>query len=66
MKSNNKSVLITGGNGFIGSHLVEFFVKKNFNVISFDRYNIQSNLGWLENSPYKKKNKIYAWRYKRL
>jgi len=24
-----KNILITGGTGFIGSHLAEFFVKKN-------------------------------------
>ena len=58
MKSNSNNVLITGGNGFIGSHLVEFLIKKNFNVISFDRYNIHNSLGWLENSPYKKKIKF--------
>jgi NAD dependent epimerase/dehydratase len=58
MKSNSNNVLITGGNGFIGSHLVEFLIKKNFNVISFDRYNIHNSLGWLENSPCKKKIKF--------
>ena len=58
MKTKNNSILITGGNGFIGSHLVEFFVKKNYNVISFDRYNIHNSHGWLENSQYKKKIKF--------
>lgn len=58
MKSNSNSILITGGNGFIGSHLVEYFVKKNFNVISFDRYNIHNSFGWLENSLYKNKIKF--------
>ena len=58
MKTKNNSILITGGNGFIGSHLVEFFVKKNYNVISFDRYNIHNSHGWLENSRYKKKIKF--------
>ena len=58
MKTERNSILITGGNGFIGSHLVEFFVKKNYNVISFDRYNIHNSHGWLENSPYIKKIKF--------
>ena len=58
MKTKNNNILITGGNGFIGSHLVEFFVKKNYNVISFDRYNIHNSHGWLENSRYKKKIKF--------
>jgi len=47
-------VLITGGTGFIGSHLCEFFVEKGYNVVSFDRYNANYNLGNLENSKYKK------------
>ena len=50
-----KKILITGGTGFIGSHLAEFFVKKNFKVTVFDRYNPTYNLGLLENSKYKKK-----------
>ena len=56
---NNNYILVTGGSGFIGSHLVEYLVKKNLKVISFDRYNTSNNLGWLQDSPYKKKNKIY-------
>ena len=31
-----KKVLITGGAGFIGSHLVEKFVENNFNVVVLD------------------------------
>ena len=48
-----KKILITGGTGFIGSHLVELCVKKGFDVIAFDRYNPNNNWGWLENSKYK-------------
>ena len=32
----SKTVLITGGAGFIGSHLCGFFLKKNFKVIAVD------------------------------
>jgi NAD dependent epimerase/dehydratase len=46
-------ILITGAFGFIGSHLTEFFVKNNFNVIAFDRYNTNNDWGWLENSSFK-------------
>lgn len=53
-----KKILITGGTGFIGSHLAEFFVKKNFNVTVFDRYNPNNNWGNLENSKYKNDIKV--------
>jgi NAD dependent epimerase/dehydratase len=49
----NKTVLVTGATGFIGSHLTEFLVKKEYSVIAFDRYNSNNNWGWLENSKYK-------------
>ncbi len=49
-----RRVLITGGTGFIGSHLAELLAKKNFKVIVFDRYNINYNLGNLSNSKFKK------------
>ena len=49
-----EKILITGAFGFIGSHLTEFLVKKNYNVIAFDKYNIDNSYGWLENSKLKK------------
>ena len=41
-----KNVLITGGAGFIGSHLVKFFVKKypNYNIINLDNLTYAGNL----------------------
>ena len=48
-----KKILITGATGFVGSHLAELCVKKCFEVIAFDRYNPNYNLGWLEKSKYK-------------
>tara|TARA_B100001059_G_scaffold235429_1_gene281016 strand:- start:4035 stop:5033 length:999 start_codon:yes stop_codon:yes gene_type:complete len=53
-----KKILITGGTGFIGSHLAEFFAKKKYKVTVFDRYNPNYNLGWLSESEYKKKIKF--------
>tara|TARA_B100000315_G_scaffold219192_1_gene220971 strand:+ start:421 stop:1410 length:990 start_codon:yes stop_codon:yes gene_type:complete len=35
---NNKSILITGGAGFIGSHLVDAFLEKENEVIVLDNY----------------------------
>ena len=49
-----KKIIITGGTGFIGSHLCELCVEKGFKVTSFDRYNTNYNLGNLSNSKYKK------------
>ena len=46
-------ILITGGCGFIGSHLVETMVKKGYNVKVFDRYNSENNWGWLDQSNFK-------------
>jgi dTDP-glucose 4,6-dehydratase len=48
-----KKILITGATGFIGSHLTELCVEKGFEVVAFDRYNPNYNLGWLEKSKYK-------------
>lgn len=50
---SNSKILVTGGTGFIGSHLCEFLVKKGLRVKAFDRYNPQNHAGWLENSPLK-------------
>ena len=55
---NQKSIVITGGTGFIGSHLAELFVEKGFNVIAFDRYNPNNHWGWLEESKFKNDLKV--------
>lgn len=45
-----KNILITGGTGFIGSHLAEMLARQGNTVTCFDRYNINNNWGWLEES----------------
>tara|TARA_Y100000588_G_scaffold388688_1_gene489518 strand:+ start:4233 stop:5210 length:978 start_codon:yes stop_codon:yes gene_type:complete len=41
-------VLITGADGFIGSHLTEILVKNNYEVRALSQYNSFNNWGWLE------------------
>ena len=48
--SNRESIVITGGTGFIGSHLTELMVKEGYKVTVFDRYNPNNDWGWLEQS----------------
>ena len=54
--SNIKKVLVTGASGFIGSHLVENLLIKNFKVKALVRYNSSSSINWLEQITLKKKN----------
>ena len=44
-------VLVTGADGFIGSHLVEALIKDNYEVKAFCLYNSNSTWGWLEYIP---------------
>ena len=45
-----RNILITGGAGFIGSHLVKHFVKKykNYNIINVDKLSYASNINFLD------------------
>jgi UDP-glucose 4-epimerase len=44
-------VLVTGADGFIGSHLVERLVAGGATVRAFCMYNSQGSWGWLDESP---------------
>ncbi|MBW7941813.1 MAG: SDR family NAD(P)-dependent oxidoreductase [Candidatus Kuenenia stuttgartiensis] len=44
----NNTVLITGADGFIGSHLTEALVKEGANIKALSYYNSFNNWGWLE------------------
>jgi len=43
-----KNILVTGADGFIGSHLVELLVHKGYNVKALSYYNSFNFWGWLE------------------
>jgi dTDP-glucose 4,6-dehydratase len=46
-----KNVLVTGADGFIGSHLAEELVRRGYRVRAFVFYNSFNSLGWLDRSP---------------
>ena len=50
-------VLVTGADGFIGSHLSEMLVERGFDVTAFCLYNSFGSKGWLDHiSDEKKRN----------
>ncbi len=48
MELKNKNILVTGADGFIGSHLVEMLVASGANVKALSYYNSFNSWGWLE------------------
>lgn len=46
-----KKILVTGADGFIGSHLTEMLVREGYNVRAFVLYNSFNSWGWLDESP---------------
>ncbi len=53
-----KKVLVTGADGFIGSHLVELLLEKGFDVRAFVYYNSFNSWGWLDSFEKHKLNQI--------
>jgi dTDP-glucose 4,6-dehydratase len=53
-----KKVLVTGSDGYIGSHLVEGLVAKGYDVRAFVLYNSFNSWGWLDTIPQETKDKI--------
>jgi len=49
-----KKVLVTGADGFIGSHLTEILVKQGYQVKALSLYNSFNNWGWLDKVSCKK------------
>jgi NAD dependent epimerase/dehydratase len=48
MKLAGERVLVTGADGFIGSHLVEMLVQEGASVTALSQYNSLNSWGWLE------------------
>lgn len=46
-----KKVLVTGADGFIGSHLTEMLVEQGYDVKAFAYYNSFNTWGWLDTLP---------------
>lgn len=46
----NKKILVTGSDGFIGSHLTEELIRQGYDVRAFVYYNSFNSWGWLDHS----------------
>lgn len=44
----NEKIIITGADGFIGSHLTELLVREGYQVKALSQYNSFNHWGWLE------------------
>ena len=53
-----KKVLVTGADGFIGSHLVEELLNEGYDIRAFVYYNSFNSWGWLDTLPKEKLDKI--------
>ncbi len=51
-------ILITGADGFIGSHLTEALIGNGYDVRAFVYYNSFNSYGWLDSIPAETKSKI--------
>ena len=51
-------ILVTGADGFIGSHLVEALVERGHEVKAFVFYNSFNSRGWLDSCPVEKINEV--------
>lgn len=51
MNLSGKKILVTGADGFIGSHLTEALVRRGCDVRAFVYYNSFNSWGWLDQAP---------------
>lgn len=60
LQLKNKKILVTGADGFIGSHVTEALVKAGAQVKAFVYYNSFNSWGWLDHLPVKKDLQVFA------
>ena len=58
MNLQNKKILVTGADGFIGSHLVERLLQEQCSIKAFCYYNSFNSWGWLDSFEQEKLKKI--------
>lgn len=58
MNLKDKKVLITGADGFIGSHLTEALLNEGCSVRAFVYYNSFNSWGWIDSFPKDKKDQL--------
>jgi len=58
MNWNNTRVLVTGADGFIGSHLVEELLERGARIRAYVFYNSFNSWGWIDTFPEEKKQKL--------
>lgn len=60
MDLKNKKILVTGADGFIGSHLVETLLNKGCEVLALNYYNSFNSWGWLDQIPSNKNLQVIS------